>query len=187
MTRVWIKRLGSFKLLSANFNPKSSVEPEIFPIFQHKVEQTSHFTRVTEVRHIFNRIILQNYDIDIPLKFCLLPDWLVPNPHCCHNKCSKLCRPQRSWGKVIFSEACVKNSIHGGSAPLHARIHTPLPGIRGRHPPGTRHPPRSRPPQRSVCWEIRATSGRYASYWNAILFIFIFAPSPLITKSFRGE
>ena len=23
-------------------------------------------------------------------------------------------RPQRSWGKVIFSEACVKNSVHGG-------------------------------------------------------------------------
>ena len=23
-------------------------------------------------------------------------------------------RPQRSWAKVIFSEACVKNSVHGG-------------------------------------------------------------------------
>ena len=23
-------------------------------------------------------------------------------------------RPQRSWGKVKFSEACVKNSVHGG-------------------------------------------------------------------------
>ena len=23
-------------------------------------------------------------------------------------------RPQRSWGKIIFSEACVKNSVHGG-------------------------------------------------------------------------
>ena len=23
-------------------------------------------------------------------------------------------RPQRSWGKVIFSEACVKNSVHSG-------------------------------------------------------------------------
>ena len=22
-------------------------------------------------------------------------------------------RPQRSWGKIIFSEACVKNSVHG--------------------------------------------------------------------------
>ena len=25
-------------------------------------------------------------------------------------------RPQRSWGKVIFSEACVNNSVHGGVA-----------------------------------------------------------------------
>ena len=24
-------------------------------------------------------------------------------------------RPQRSWGKVIFSEACVKNSVHRGA------------------------------------------------------------------------
>ena len=24
-------------------------------------------------------------------------------------------RPQRSWGEVIFSEACVKNSVHGGA------------------------------------------------------------------------
>ena len=23
-------------------------------------------------------------------------------------------RPQQSWGKVIFSEACVKNSVGGG-------------------------------------------------------------------------
>ena len=40
-------------------------------------------------------------------------------------------------------------------------------------PPRTRytHPPRpSTPPRSSACWEIRATSGRYASYWNAFLF-----------------
>ena len=34
------------------------------------------------------------------------------------------------WGKVIFSEACVRNSVHtagrGGSAAVHARI-PPLP------------------------------------------------------------
>ena len=28
-------------------------------------------------------------------------------------------RPQRSWGKVIFSEACVNNSVHGGSPGPH--------------------------------------------------------------------
>ena len=38
----------------------------------------------------------------------------------------------------------------------------------GRYPPG-RYPPRS-----STCWEIRPTSGRYASYWNAFLFSTMF-------------
>ena len=40
------------------------------------------------------------------------------------------------WGKVIFSVACVKNSVHrGGSASVHAGIpHTP-----GADPPVTRH------------------------------------------------
>ena len=32
---------------------KSSVEPEIFPTFQHKVERVPHFARVSEVRHIY--------------------------------------------------------------------------------------------------------------------------------------
>ena len=70
-------------------------------------------------------------------------------------------------------------------------VHPPGPGTRpwtrytpwaGTHPwqvhplgPGTS--PRSgtppsgyTPPGSSACWEIRATSGRYASYWNAFLF-----------------
>ena len=68
-------------------------------------------------------------------------------------------RPQRSWGKIIFSEACVRNSVHRGvSAPLHAGIHTPLgpeadtpPGPEADTPPGPQEqtpppPPQSRPP-----------------------------------------
>ena len=32
-----------------------------------------------------------------------------------HNLINLICySPQRSWDKVIFSEACVKNSVHGG-------------------------------------------------------------------------
>ena len=59
-------------------------------------------------------------------------------------------RPQRSWGKIIFSEACVRNSVHGGvSARLHAGIHTPL-GPEADTPLGpeadTRPDPRSRFP-----------------------------------------
>ena len=152
-------------------------------------------------------------------------------------------RPQRSWAKVIFSQACFKNSVHTGggrvSASVHAEIHpprsrhplgadTPLeqthpPGSRpprSRHSPGSTHPPgadtggkgvclsacwihtpsRSRhppplgadtpspgsrlplpreqtppgadtPPPRDADCSIRSTSGRYASYWNAFLYI----------------
>ena len=100
------------------------------------------------------------------------------------------------WGKVIFLEAYVKNSVHGRSALVYAGIPPPTAGT----PPGTRHLPRTRyppgqappqtrhpqtrhpldqappppdqappnPPSRA-CWEIRSVSGRYASYWNAIL------------------
>ena len=56
-------------------------------------------------------------------------------------------RPQRSWGKAIFSEACVKNSVHrAGVVSQHAlqatppRADTPFPqeqtaAPRSRHPP----------------------------------------------------
>ena len=36
-------------------------------------------------------------------------------------------------------------------------------------PPWTRHPPGTRHPSRAADSEIRSTSGRYASYWNAFL------------------
>ena len=70
----------------------------------------------------------------------------------------------------------------------HETRYTPLllgPGT--PPPPDQVHPPRTRyiplplepgtpptrpgtpPPTSSACWEIRATSGRYASYWNAFL------------------
>ena len=51
--------------------------------------------------------------------------------------------PQRSWGKVIFSEVCVKNSVYRErvSTPLHAGIH-PQEQIPPKHPTsGSRHPP----------------------------------------------
>ena len=104
------------------------------------------------------------------------------------------------WGKAIFSEACVKNSVHTGrgstcaGTPPGTRYtppgtrYTPRPGTTPRtrytpqdqvHPPGPGTPPGTRytplpdqvhpPPGSSACREIRATSGRYASYWNAFL------------------
>ena len=41
-----------FQTIISNYNAKSSIEPEIFLIFQHKVERVPHFARVSEVRHI---------------------------------------------------------------------------------------------------------------------------------------
>ena len=94
---------------------------------------------------------------------------------------------KRSLGQGnIFTLVC--HSVHrGGSASVHAGIPTLPPGSRhppgsrppsgsrppplGADPPRSRHPPPgSRPPLCSACWEIRAISWRYASYWNAILF-----------------
>ena len=57
--------------------------------------------------------------------------------------------PQRSWGKVIFLQACVILFTGGGGS---ASVHVGIP-----------------PPPSTAYWEIRSTSGRYASYWNAIL------------------
>ena len=96
---------------------------------------------------------------------------------------------KRSLGQGnIFSSMCQEFCSQGWSASVHAGIPYPSdqapPG--SRHPHGSRHPPRSRHPQTrhphlgpgthpreqtplcSACWEIRSTSGRYASYWNAI-------------------
>ena len=53
-----------------------------------------------------------------------------------------------SGGRVMFSQACVKNSVHRGKA--------------GRHPP--KQTPRADTLTDGHC------SGRYASYWNAFLF-----------------
>ena len=73
---------------------------------------------------------------------------------------------RRSWGKVMFLHVSVILFTGGGvSASVHAGIHT--------HP-GTGLP-REQTPRSSACWEIRATSGRYASCYNAYLFFFLFS------------
>ena len=59
-----------------------------------------------------------------------------------------LYRPQRSWAKVIFSQACVKNSVHGGGGEgvcLSACWDTP----QTRHPPprDQAHPPEQTHPR----------------------------------------
>ena len=56
----------------------------------------------------------------------------------------------------IFSSVCQEFCSRGGE--YLGRAGTPP---AGKPTLGQVHPPRS-----SACWEIRATSGRYASYWN---------------------
>ena len=96
-------------------------------------------------------------------------------------------RPQRSWGKVMFSQASVILLTGAVSASVHAGIHplgadTPW---EKTHPPGSRHPLELIPPSpRTACWEIWSTRGRYASYWNAIL-LWVFSVVPHDT--FRDE
>ena len=93
---------------------------------------------------------------------------------------------------------CFCHSVHGGSASVHGGIPKPpwdqappsSKTPRTRHPrtrypfgsrlpllePGTplgAYPPETTPPLHSACWEIRSTSGRCATYWNAILLIFV--------------
>ena len=63
-------------------------------------------------------------------------------------------RPQRSWAKVIFSQACVKNSVHGGGLPQCMLGYTPpdqtprdqAPCPLGADTPPDQAPPRSRHP-----------------------------------------
>ena len=67
----------------------------------------------------------------------------------------------------VFTRVC--DSVHGGGpVSVHAGIPTPWQG----DPPSKADTPRQgRPPLRSACWEIRWTSGWYASYRNAILVV----------------
>ena len=45
-------KLRKFKITVQNYNSESLVEPEIFQIFQHKVERALHFTHFSEIVHM---------------------------------------------------------------------------------------------------------------------------------------
>ena len=85
-------------------------------------------------------------------------------------------RPQTKFAKVMFLHvSAILSKGEGAGTPRTS--YTP-PGPATPPGPGTHLPqdqvhPRDQvhPPGSSVCWEIRATSGRYASYWNAFLFL----------------
>ena len=77
--------------------------------------------------------------------------------------------PQRSCGKVIFSQASVILFTGRRGVCLNACWDTTPPQTRqAPAPPGQAGTPS--PEQIRAYWEIRSTSGRYASYWKAVLF-----------------
>ena len=82
-------------------------------------------------------------------------------------------RLQRSCGKVIFSQACVKNSVHtGGGVSLSACWDTPpwADTPPGRHPPGQTPPGQITPRQTPPFLVHAGIDMTTASYWNAFLF-----------------
>ena len=84
---------------------------------------------------------------------------------------------------ILFTGGCLPQCMLGYTPPPRPEADTPW--DQRQIPSGSRHPlPRSRhPPLHSACWEIRSTSGRYASYWNAYLFQNIISKSILIKRS----
>ena len=96
---------------------------------------------------------------------------------------------KRSYGKVIFLHLSISYSVHQWGVclwsegeglphpgqtppyPVHAGIHTPhCPVHAGIHPPRPVHSGIHNPPY--PVHGIQSTSGRYASHWNALLFMF---------------
>ena len=81
----------------------------------------------------------------------------------------------------VFPRVC--DSVHGGlclSACRDSRhLREQTPPSWDQTPPSEQTPPPSRHTPPNACWEIRPTSRRYASYWNAILLLvsFTFTPS----------
>ena len=86
--------------------------------------------------------------------------------------------------KVIFLHLSVIHSVHRGVLPQCMLGYPPgadppgadTPPPRSRHPPTAEPPPPGSsppppPPPPGADSSIRSTSGRYASYWNAFLFV----------------
>ena len=97
-------------------------------------------------------------------------------------------RQQTKFAKVMFLHVSVILSTGGGLpqcmlgyppgaiTPSPGAAHQEQAPLRSRHPPEQTPPrPGTHPsPGSRACWEIRPTSGRYASYWNAFLSLKIF-------------
>ena len=78
---------------------------------------------------------------------------------------TSMCQEFCSQGVGVVCTIACWDTTPGKADPLGKE--TPW---QGRNPPGKETTPWQGRPPHSACWEIRSTSGRYASYWNAILF-----------------
>ena len=78
------------------------------------------------------------------------------------------------WGKVIFLHLSVILFKGGVPGQVPPGKYTPLAGTPpGRYTPQQVHPQQVPPPGPATHAGIRSTSGRYASYWNAFLFLLV--------------
>ena len=103
------------------------------------------------------------------------------------NVCEKLCllpAATKLWPRLCFYTCvwfCSRGGLRAGRPPRAGRT-PPWQGETPRQgtppPPGWENPPEQTPPgtrpPREADSSIRSTSGRYASYWNAFLFIMNF-------------
>ena len=105
-------------------------------------------------KHLFLFLLKQDFAYKFRLRFFAFNKFFIARKRSLRRLCFYTCL------LVILLTG------EGVSAPVHAGIHPPdpRPGPETDDPPGA-----DRPPLYSACWEIRATSGRYASYWNAFL------------------
>ena len=119
------------------------------------------------------------------------PPWADTHPMCRYTpdravcillECILVTTHKQICEGYVFTLVCQSFCSQGGvPGQVHPEAGTPPGQVhpQDRYTPRQVHPPRtSTPPGKytpldrytpgsSACWEIRATSGRYASYWNA--------------------
>ena len=98
----------------------------------------------------------------------------------CFYKCLSFC-PRGVCFSACWDTTPPPSRHRAPLPPPTSRHHPPGPGTpRPGMPPGAGTPWDQAPAQSSACWEIRSTRGRYASYWNAILFTFKSMQKPML-------
>ena len=142
-----------------------SVQYQINPLSLIQTDLRWHAISVLVKANVYT-----NLHLTMPhLHFLLFPDRYCQNGLSLN--LSLFTARKRSLGQGnIFTSVCQKFCSQG-TTPLHAGI-PPQPGK--DTPLGRQTPPGRQTPLHSACWEKWSTSGRYASYWNAILFFLYF-------------